>query len=37
MFGLTPDELDLYALHLFALDDGGAPRVERLNIALSAS
>jgi broad specificity phosphatase PhoE len=37
MTGSPPDELDLYALHLFALDDGGAPRVERLNIALPAS
>ena len=37
MTGSPPDELDLYALHLFALDAGGTPRVERLNIALPAS
>lgn len=32
-----PDEMDLYALHLFALDPAGAPHVERLNIALVPS
>lgn len=37
MTGSPPDELDLYALHVFALDAGGMPRVERLNIALPAS
>lgn len=28
------EEMDLYALHMFALDAQGAPRIERLNIAL---
>lgn len=37
MTGSPPDELDLYALHLFALDVGGIPRIERLNIVLPAS
>jgi broad specificity phosphatase PhoE len=37
MTGSPPDELDLYALHLFVLDAVGTPRVERLNIGLPAS
>lgn len=37
MTGAPPDELDLYALHLFTLDAGGTPRVEQLNIALPAT
>jgi probable phosphoglycerate mutase len=37
MTGAPPDELDLYAMHLFTLDGAGTPRVERLNIALPAA
>jgi hypothetical protein len=35
MTGEAPDALDLYALHVFALDPGGAPRIERLNVPLA--
>ena len=34
MTGDPPDALDLRALHVFALDAAGEPRVERLNVAL---
>ncbi len=34
MTGEPPEGLDLYALHLFALDRGGVPRVEKLNLPL---
>ncbi len=37
MLGPPPDELDLYAMHLFTLDAGGTPHVAQLNIALPAS
>jgi probable phosphoglycerate mutase len=35
MTGEPPDVLDLYALHVFVLEAGGAPRIERLNVALA--
>lgn len=34
MTGESPDKLDLYALHVFALSPDGAPTVEALNLAL---
>lgn len=34
MTGDPPEELDVYALHLFVLDRDGVPRVERLNLPL---
>lgn len=36
MTGEPPEELDVYALHLFALDRDGVPRVEQLNLPLEA-
>jgi probable phosphoglycerate mutase len=37
MTGESPDEFDLYALHLFRLSPSGAPTIERLNVALEAA
>ena len=34
MTGEAPQELDLYALHVFRLTPGGAPNVEALNVPL---
>jgi len=34
MTGPPPEKLDLYSLHLFALDADGTPHVEALNLAL---
>jgi broad specificity phosphatase PhoE len=34
MIGPPPDKLDLYSLHVFALDADGTPHVEALNLAL---
>ena len=35
MTGEPPAALDLYALHVFVLEAGGAPRIDRLNVALA--
>jgi broad specificity phosphatase PhoE len=37
MTGEPQEELDLYALHLFTIDAHGAPHIDRLNIALTAT
>ena len=34
MSGEAPQELDLYAVHVFRLAPGGAPALERLNVPM---